>query len=124
VTTFIPNTPDTVSSMLNGKTETPTIIEFGDATQETTERPLFFDRLPQRWGLIAGLVGASVALATTATVVTNIIARRRREPTRVFGFRPVRRYGARRVKTPRGGSAWVAYLYRTPDLRMRLPIHK
>lgn len=129
MTTFIPDTPDTVSSTLNGKTETvktetPTIIEFGDATKETAERPQFFDRLPQRWGLIAGLVGASVALATTVTVVTNVIVRRRSEPARVFGFRPVRRYGARRVKTPRGGSAWVAYLYRTPDLRMRLPIHK
>jgi hypothetical protein len=115
--------------MLNGapetvKVETPTVIEFGDAAKETTERPQFFDRLPQRWGVIAGLVAASVALATTATVVTNLIVRRRPEPARVFGFRPVRRYGAQRVKTPRGGSAWVAYLYRTPDLRVRLPIHK
>ena len=101
--------------------ETPTVIEFG---RDTKERTSLLDRLPQRWELIAGLVGVSVALATTATVVVNVIARRRAEPVRVFGFRPVRRYGARHVKTPRGGSAWVAYLYRTPDLRMRLPIHK
>ncbi|HEY7021411.1 MAG TPA: hypothetical protein VH349_09870 [Ktedonobacterales bacterium] len=126
MTTFIPDTPDTVSPTMNGtpetvKKETPTIIEFGDATEERT--PLL-DRLPQRWGLIAGLVGASIALATTVTVVTNVIVRRRAETSRVFGFRPVRRYGMRRVKTPRGGAAWVAYLYRTPDLRMRLPIHK
>jgi hypothetical protein len=126
MTTFIPDTPDTASSMKNGKpetivTETPTIIEFGDATKERT--PLL-DRLPQRWGLIAGLVGMSVALATAVTVVTNIIVRRRAETSQVFGFRPVRRYGVRRVKTPRGGAAWIAYLYRTPDLRMRLPIRK
>jgi hypothetical protein len=126
MTTFIPDTPDTASSMMNGKpetliAETPTIIEFGDATKERTA---LMERLPQRWGLIAGLVGASIAVATTVTVVTNVIVRRRAETSRVFGFRPVRRYGMRRVKTPRGGAAWVAYLYRTPDLRMRLPIHK
>jgi len=125
MTTFIPNEPDATSAAMNGKsqtivTETPTVIEFGGETKKPT--PLL-ERLPQRWGLIAGLVGVSVALATTATVVTNVIARRA-EPTRVIGFRPVRRYGARHVKTPRGGAAWVAYLYRTPDLRMRLPIHK
>jgi hypothetical protein len=126
MTTFIPNEPNAPSAAMNGKsetivTETPTVIEFGG---ETKERSPLLERLPQRWGLIAGLIGASVALATTATVVTNVIARRRAEPIRVIGFRPVRRYGARHVKTPRGGSGWVAYLYRTPDLRMRLPIHK
>ena len=124
MTTFIPDISDTASSTLNGKsetmtTETPTVIEFGEDTKERT--PLM-ERLPQRWALIAGLVGASVALATTVTVVTNAIVRRRTATSRVFGFRPVRRYGMRRVKTPRGGSAWVAYLYRTPDLRMRLPV--
>jgi hypothetical protein len=126
MTTFIPNEPDATSAAMNGKseaivTETPTVIEFGG---DMKERMPLLDRLPQRWGLIAGLVGVSVALATTATVVTNVIARRRAQTSQVFGFRPVRRYGARHVKTPRGGSAWVAYLYRTPDLRMRLPIHK
>jgi hypothetical protein len=102
-------------------TETPTVIEFGG---EMKERMPLLERQSQRWGLIAGLVGVSVALATTATVVANVIARQRAESSRVFGLRPVRRYGARHVKTPRGGSAWVAYLYRTPDLRMRLPTHK
>jgi hypothetical protein len=126
MTTLIPNEPDTTSAAMNGKsesivTETPTVIEFGG---EMTERMPLLERLPQRWGLIAGLVGVSVALATTATVVTNVIARRRAQTSQVFGLRPVRRYGARHMKTPRGGSAWVAYLYRTPDLRMRLPIHK
>jgi hypothetical protein len=111
---------------MNGKpetlmTEAPTIIEFGDAFKE---RAPLLDRLPQRWGVIAGLVGASIALATTVTVVTNVIVRRRVATSQVFGFRPVRRYGVRSVKTPRGGAAWIAYLYRTPDLRMRLPIRK
>jgi hypothetical protein len=124
--TFIPNELDATSDAMNGKsetlvTETPTIIEFGG---EMKERTPLLDRLPQRWGLIAGLVGVSVALATTATVVANVVARHHAEPIRVIGFRPVRRYGARHVTMPRGGSAWVAYLYRTPDLRMRLPIHK
>jgi hypothetical protein len=126
MTTFIPDTPDTASPMMNGKpetvtTETPTIIDFDEAKKERT--PLL-ERLPQRWGLIAGLVGMSVALATTVTAVTNAIVRRRTETSQVFGFRPVRRYGVRRMKTPRGGSAWVAYLLRTPDLRVRLPIRK
>jgi hypothetical protein len=111
---------------MNGKSETivaetPTVIEFAE---ETKERTPLLERLPQRWGLIAGLIGVSVALATTATVVTNVIVRRREATSRVFGFQPVRRYGARHVKMPRGGSAWVGYFYRTPDLRMRLPIHK
>jgi hypothetical protein len=126
MTTFIPDTPDTVSPTMNGKpeikvTETPTIIAFDEAKEQRT--PLL-DRLPRRWGLIAGLVGASVALATSATVVANVITRRRTATRRIFGFRPVRRYGVRRVKTPRGGSAWVGYIYHTPDLRMRLPIRK
>jgi hypothetical protein len=126
MTTIIPNTPETPSTTMNGKVETtvmetPPVVEFGDAIKE---RVPLLDQLPQRWGLIAGLIGASVAVATTATVVADFIARRREATSRVFGFRPVRRYGARHMKTPRGGSAWVAYLYRTPDLRMRLPIHK
>jgi hypothetical protein len=125
MTTFIPDISDTASSTMNGKpetatAETPTVIEFGGDTKERT--PLM-ERLPQRWALIAGLVGGSIALATTVTVVTNAIVRRRTATSRVFGLRPVRRYGMRHVKTPRGGSAWVGYVYRTPDLRMRLPIH-
>ena len=125
-TTFIPDTTDSAASTMNGKsetvmTETPTIIDCGGDTKERT--PLL-ERLPQRWALIAGLVGGSIALATTVTVVTNAIVRRRTATSQVFGFRPVRRYGVRRMKTPRGGSAWVAYLYRTPDLRVRLPIRK
>jgi hypothetical protein len=124
--TFIPDTPDTTSTTMSGKperlvTETPTVIEFGDAIKE---RMPLLDRLPQRWGLIAGVVGVSITLATTATLVANVIARRRKATSRGFGFQPVRRYGARHVKMPRGGSAWIGYLYRTPDLRMRLPIHK
>ncbi|HEY7020536.1 MAG TPA: hypothetical protein VH349_05425 [Ktedonobacterales bacterium] len=126
MTTFIPDTPDTLTATMNGKVETtvmetPPVVEFGDTIKE---RMPLLDRLSQRWGLIAGLIGASVAVATTATVVADLIARRREATSRVFGFRPVRRYGARLMKTPRGGSAWVVYLYRTPDLGMRLPIHK
>jgi hypothetical protein len=126
MTTFIPDTPDTASPTMSGKpetvtTETPTIIDFDEARKE---RAPLMERLPQRWALIAGLVGGSIALATTVTVVANTIVRRRTETNQVFGFRPVRRYGVRRMKTPRGGSAWVAYLYRTPDLRVRLPIRK
>jgi len=124
MTTFIPDISDTASFTINGKpetvtTETPTVIEFEGDTKERT--PLM-ERLPQRWALIAGLVGGSIALATTVTVVTNTIVRRRTATSRVFGLRPVRRYGVRRMKSPRGGSAWVGYIYRTPDLRMRLPI--
>lgn len=124
MTTFIPDISDTASSTTkNGKPETvtmetPTIIEFGGDTKERT--PLM-ERLPQRWALIAGLVAGSIAVATTVTVVTNAIVRRT-ATSRVFGFRPIRRYGVRRMKTPRGGSAWVGYVYRTPDLRVRLPI--
>jgi hypothetical protein len=103
------------------KTETPTVIDFSPAENE---RASLFGRLPQRWGLIAGVIGGSIALATTATVVANVIARRRVEPRRIFGVRPIRRYGLRHVETPRGGTAWIGYVYRTPDLRVRLPIRK
>ena len=126
MTTFIPDISDTASSTMNGKaetltTETPTVIEFEGDTKERT--PLM-ERLPQRWALIAGLVGGSIALATTVTLVTNAIVRRRTATSRMFGLRPVWRYGVRRVKTPRGGSAWVGYVYRTPDLRVWLPIRQ
>jgi hypothetical protein len=126
MTTRIPDKPDIAAPTMNGKmesmtTETPTVIDFNSAAKE---REPFLDRLPQRWELIAGLVGVSVALATTVTVVTNLIVRRRVETGRIVGFRAVRRYGMRHVQTPRGGAAWVAYLYRTPDLRVRLPIRK
>jgi hypothetical protein len=126
MTTMTPETPDIAMSTSNGKVdavsaETPTVIDFSPVAKEP---PTLFDRLPQRWGLIAGLVGASVAMATTATVVANAIARRRVEPRRLFGLRPVRRYGVRHIQIPQGGMAWVAYLYRTPDFRVRLPIRK
>jgi hypothetical protein len=39
----------------------------------------------------------------------------------LFGTRPMRRYGLRHVATPRGGTAWLAYTYRLPDLRVRFP---
>jgi hypothetical protein len=32
--------------------------------------------------------------------------------------------GLRHLETPRGGGAWLAYIYRTPDLRVRVPIRK
>jgi hypothetical protein len=126
MTTMIPDTPDIATPALNGKvddvkTQTPTVIDFSPAKNE---RLALFDRLPERWELIAGLVGASVALATTATVVANVVARRRVEPRRIFGVRPIRRFGLRHVETPRGGTAWIGYIYRTPDLRVRLPIRK
>jgi hypothetical protein len=103
MTTMIPDTPEMSTSTMNGKadgvtTETPTVIEFSSAADE---RAPLFDRLPQSWGLIAGLVGGSIALATTATVVANLIARRRVEPRRIFGVRPIRRYGLRHVETPK-----------------------
>ena len=89
MTTFIPDTPHPTAAPMNGKPEivleTPTVIEFGG---ETKERTPLLDHLPQRWELIAGLVGVSIALATTATVVVNVIARRRAQPVRVFGFQP------------------------------------
>jgi hypothetical protein len=120
------DTPDIAASTSNGKVdavraEAPTVIDFGTAAKEPAP---FFNRLPERWGLIAGLVGAAVAMATTATLVANALARRRVEPRRLFGLRPVRRYGVRHIQIPQGGMAWVAYLYRTPDIRVRLPIHK
>jgi hypothetical protein len=126
MTTLTPDTPDTDTSTLSGKagsmtTETPTVIDFSSVA---IEREQFLDRLPQRWWLIAGVVGGSLALSTTATVVANVIARRRAALGKVYGFRPIRRFGLRRLETPRGGAAWLAYMYRTPDLRMRLPIHK
>jgi hypothetical protein len=126
MTTFTPEKPEAASPALNGKaddalTEKPTIIEFEAPTKK---RLPLFELPPQRWGLIAGVVGGSIALATTATVVANGIARRRSEPRRIFGVRPVQRYGVRHLQIPRGGVAWLAYLYRTPDLRLRLPTYR
>jgi hypothetical protein len=123
--TFTLDTPDTDTPTMNGSagnmtTETPSVSDFNSAAKE---RKHFFDRLPQRWRPIAGVVGGSIALATTATVVANVIARRRTDPGKVYGLRPIRRIGLRHLETPRGGTAWLAYIYRTPDLRLRLPIH-
>lgn len=122
MTTLIPDPRDTGTAH-DVITETPTVIDFNAAAEEVTARPQLLDRLPQRWGLIAGAMGGSIALATAATVLTTVIARRRAEPRRLLGVRPFWRFGMRHVQTPRGGSAWLGYVYRTPDLRMRLPIH-
>jgi hypothetical protein len=123
--TITPDIPDTDTSTMNGNaenmtSETPLLSDFSAAAKE---REHFVDHLPKRWRLIAGVVGGSIALATTAAVVANVTARRRAEPGTVYGFRPIRRVGLRHLQTPRGGTAWLAYIYRTPDLRVRLPIH-
>jgi hypothetical protein len=125
-TTRIPNTRDGAISTMISKaddttTETPSVIDFGAATKE---RPAFFERMPRRWGLIAGAVGGSIALATAATLFANAIVRRQAQPRRFFGVRPFRRFGVRHLEAPRGDAAWLAYIYRTPDLRLRLPIRK
>ena len=96
-------------------TDTVTVIDFND-TPTTAQQPT-----PRRWWLIGGLLGGSIALASAATVVTSVIVSRRAGSRPLFGVRPVRRYGLRHVATPRGGVAWVAYTYRLPDLRVRLP---
>jgi hypothetical protein len=126
MTTLIPNTRDGATSTIISNadvttTETPSVIDFGAATKE---RPAFFERMPRRWGLIAGAVGGSIALASAATLFVNAIVRRRAQPRRFFGVRPIRRFGVRHLEAPRGGAAWLAYIYRTPDLRVRLPIRK
>jgi hypothetical protein len=111
-TTLIPDRPDVL-----GDTETTFgFDETPEATQQRTQWPI-----ARQWWLIGGLVGGSIALATTATLVANKFARRATEPPRHFGVRPMRGYGVRHVATPRGGSAWFAYIYRLPDLRLQLP---
>jgi hypothetical protein len=97
-----------------------TVIDFKEIPK-TAQRPTAQQPMTRRWWLIGGLVGASIALATAATVVANVIAKRPTGPRQFFGVRPVRRYGMRHVATPRGGTAWLAYSYRLPDLRVRLP---
>jgi hypothetical protein len=126
MTTFSPTPPDVATSSVKSETEpmpteTPTVVDFESAA---VTREQFIDRLPQRWGLIASVVGGSIALATAATVVVSLIARRRVAPVKVYGFRPIRRVGLRHLETPRGGGAWLGYIYRTPDLRVRVPIRK
>lgn len=111
-TTLIPDPRD---ASVDTATDTAIVIDFNE-TPATAMQPT-----PRRWWLIGGLIGGSIALATTATVVTNVIVNRRAGSRQLFGVRPVRRYGLRHVETPRGGAAWVAYTYRLPDLRVRLP---
>ena len=111
-TTLIPDPRD---ASVDTATDTATVIDFNEpptSAQQPTTR---------RWWLIGGLIGGSIALASAATVVTNVIVNRRAGSRPLFGVRPVRRYGLRHVGTPRGGAAWVAYTYRLPDLRVRLP---
>jgi hypothetical protein len=113
LTTLIPDTRD-------ASVDTGTIIDFKEtptAAQQPAAQPL----TARRWWFIGGVAGGSIALATAATVVANVIAKRLAEPRQLFGVRPIRRFGMRHVATPRGGSAWLAYTYQLPDLRVRLP---
>jgi hypothetical protein len=95
--------------------EIPTTVQ-RPPTEQVTVRPS-----APRWWLIGGLVGGSIVLATAAMVAANVLAKRGARPRHLFGVRPVRRFGMRHVATPRGGTAWLAYTYRLPDLRVRLP---
>jgi hypothetical protein len=116
--TIIPDKRDAGADTMTAQdapVEPSTVIDFKDT-------PMSGQRLAtRRWRLIGGVVGGSIALATAATVLANAIAKRPAEPRRRFGARPVRRFGVRHVAAPRGGSAWLAYTYRLPDLRVRLP---
>jgi hypothetical protein len=107
--------PDPRDASVDTATDTATVIDFNE-TPATALQPT-----TRRWWVIGGLLGGSIALATTATAVANVIVNRRAGSRQLFGVRPVRRYGLRHVATPRGGAAWVAYTYRLPDLRVRLP---
>jgi hypothetical protein len=110
-TTLIPDTHDASVDSVDGTT----VTDFKE-TPPTAQRPT-----ARHWWLAGGVVGGSIALATAATVVANVIAKRPAAPRQLFGVRPVRRYGMRHMATPRGGTAWLAYTYRLPDLRVRLP---
>jgi hypothetical protein len=110
-TTLIPDTPDaSVDSV-----DEATVIDFKEIPT-TAQRPS-----ARQWWLVGGVIGGSIALATVATVVANLIATRPTVSRQLFGTRPMRRYGLRHVATPRGGTAWLAYTYRLPDLRVQLP---
>jgi hypothetical protein len=110
-TTLIPDTPDaSVDSV-----DEATVIDFKEIPT-TAQRPS-----ARHWWLVGGVIGGSIALATVATVVAHLIATRPTVSRQLFGTRPMRRYGLRHVATPRGGTAWLAYTYRLPDLRVQLP---
>ncbi len=110
-TTLIPDTYDVLADSVAGTT----VIDFKESPT-TAQRPT-----ARQWLLVGGVVGGSIALATAATIVATVIAKRPAAPRQLFGPRPVRRYGMRHMSTPRGGAAWLAYTYRLPDLRVRLP---
>ena len=112
-TTIIPDRPDVLG-------DAETTFGFNETPAGTQQPPTQWP-IARQWWLIGGLVGGSIALATTATFVANRFARRAAAPHRRFGMRPMRGYGVRHVATPRGGSAWFAYTYHLPDLRLRLP---
>jgi|GEM_PF-2903491 len=110
-TTLIPDKPDaSVDSV-----DEATVIDFKEIPR-TAQRPT-----ARQWWLVGGVIGGSIALATAATVVAHLIAKRPTVSRLLFGTRPMRRYGLRHVVTPRGGTAWLAYTYRLPDLRVQLP---
>ncbi len=111
-TTLIPDKPDaSVDSV-----DEATVIDFKEIPT-TAQRPA-----TRQWWLMGEVIGGSIALATAATVVANRIAKRPTASRQLFGTRPMRRYGLRHVATPRGGTAWLAYTYRLPDLRVQLPV--
>ena len=110
-TTLIPDKPDaSVDSV-----DEATVIDFKEIPT-AAQRPS-----ARQWWLMGEVIGGSIALATAATVVANLIAKRPTVSRQLFGTRPMRRYGLRHVATPRGGTAWLAYTYRLPDLRVQLP---
>ena len=110
-TTLIPDKPDASGDSV----DEATAIDFKEIPT-TAQRPS-----ARQWWLVGGVISGSIVLATAATVVANRIAKRPTVSRQLFGVRPVRRYGLRHVATPRGGIAWLAYTYRLPDLRVRLP---
>jgi hypothetical protein len=110
-TTLIPDRHDVLADSVDGAT----VIDFKESPT-TAQRPT-----ARQWWLVGGIVSGSIALATVATVVANVIAKRPTRPSQFFGVRPGRRFGMRHMATPRGGTVWLAYTYRLPDLRVRLP---
>jgi hypothetical protein len=91
------------------------------AAEKPIKEPRRERRLRMDWIPIA--LAASSTLGVAATVLT-VLAARRRVPAmkkRLLVGKPTRHFGYGRYRLGRIGSAYLAYTYKIPEVRVHLP---
>jgi hypothetical protein len=94
------------------------------AAEKPIKEPRRERRVRLDWIPIALVASSTLGVAATVFTVLTVLAARRRMPAmrkRLLVGKPTRHVGYGRYRLGRIGSAYLAYTYKIPEVRVRLP---